>query len=112
MIGVRIVLCYKELIYDWFAGADEKYLRYRPNDILPWEVMKWGSLNGYKVFDFGGAGIPNVPYGVRDYKLKFGGELVNFGRFENIHKPILMKIGKFGLRVYKKINELRTKYKI
>lgn len=112
MIGVRIVLCYKELIYDWYAGADEKYLRYRPNDILPWEVMKWGSLNGYKVFDFGGAGIPNVPYGVRDYKLKFGGELVNFGRFENIHKPLLMKIGKFGLKFYKKINELRTKYKI
>ena len=36
---------------------------------------------------FGGAGKPDKPYGVRDYKLKFGGQLVNWGRFEKVHKP-------------------------
>lgn len=102
LIGVRIVLCYKNMIYDWYAGAKDEYLKYRPNDVLPWEVMKWGVNNGFDVFEFGGAGKPGVPYGVRDYKLKFGGELVNFGRFEKVYKPLLMELGKIGLNLYRK----------
>lgn len=103
LIGFRLVLCYKQLVYDWYAGSLEEYLQYRPNDILPWEVMKWAKANGYKYFDFGGAGKPNVPYGVRDFKMKFGGDLINFGRFEKVHKPLLMIIGKVGLNLYKNI---------
>ena len=30
--------------------------------------------------------------------MKFGGELVEFGRFENIHKPFIYEISKLGLR--------------
>ena len=79
---------------DWYAGADDNYLEFRPNDVLVWEVLKWGKISNYSLFDFGGAGKPNVPYGVRDYKLKFGGELVNFGRFEIVNKPVLYFIVK------------------
>lgn len=103
MVGVRLVLCFKSNIYDWYAGALDDYLSFRPNDILPWALMKYGVKNGYKIFDFGGAGEPNVPYGVRDFKLKFGGELVEFGRFQMIHKPKMMSLAKLGLSVYKKI---------
>lgn len=106
LVGVRIVLCYKKLIYDWYAGSDDKYLVYRPNDILPWEVMRWGSQNGYEVFDFGGAGKPNKAYGVRDYKLKFGGTLVNYGRYEAIHQPIKMSFAKTVFKGYRIIKGL------
>ena len=99
-IGVRFVFCYNNLIYDWFAGAHENFIDKYPNDFLPWKVMEWGHENGFNTFDFGGAGKPNIPYGVRDYKLKFGGELVNWGRFEKVHKSALMKIGKFGFKMY------------
>ena len=105
MIGVRFVLCYKKLIYDWFAGAKDEFLSYRPNDVLPWEIMRWGANNGFEVFDFGGAGKPNVPYGVRDYKLKFGGELVNYGRFQLIHKKAFYQFGIFALLMFKKITK-------
>jgi len=104
-VGVRLVLCYKERIYDWYAGADDSFLEYRPNDVLPWHIFLWGKQNGFKVFDFGGAGKPNKPYGVRDYKLKFGGELVNFGRFELVHKPLIYKIAKFGFKIYQLIGK-------
>lgn len=103
LIGVRVVLCYKDLVYDWYAGSSYKDTNKYPNDFLPWEIMLWSKNNGYKVFDFGGAGKPGVPYGVRNYKKKFGGEFVNYGRFEFIHKPILMKIGKVGLKIWKKL---------
>jgi serine/alanine adding enzyme len=103
IIATRMVLCYNALIYDWYAGTSDKHLDKYPNDFLPWKVMEWGSLNGYKTFDFGGAGKPGVPYGVRDHKLKFGGELVEHGRFEKIHCPILFQLGKIALKLYKKI---------
>lgn len=99
LIGVRLVLCYNGLIYDWYAGANDDYLEYRPNDILLWNVLKWGHENGYKLFDFGGAGKPNVPYGVRDYKLKFGGELVCFGRYQHVFRPTIMGFGKFAIKL-------------
>lgn len=103
IIATRMVLCYRGLIYDWIAGASEKHLDKYPNDFLPWKVMEWGSQNNFKYFDFGGAGKPNIHYGVRDHKLKFGGELVEHGRFEKVHNKLLFNIGKIGLKLYKMI---------
>ena len=102
IIGIRIVLPYKDLVYDWYAGSSYKDNNKYPNDFLPWEMILWSKRNGYNVFDFGGAGKPEVPYGVRDYKLKFGGQLVNYGRYAKIHKPILMKLGKLSLKLWRK----------
>ena len=49
-----------------------------------------------------GAGKPNEDYGVREFKSKFGGELVEFGRFERINNHFLYLIGKTGLKILKK----------
>lgn len=107
IIGVRSVLCYKDLVYDWYAGsisaASDKY----PNDLLPFKIMTWGRDNNYKFFQFGGAGKPNLPYGVRDYKLRFGGDLVNWGRYEKINRPLLMKTGKIGYKLLQKIRDVK-----
>ena len=101
IIGVRYALCYNNSIYDWFAGSDNNQLDKYPNDYLPYKIMEWGHYNGYKTFDFGGAGKPNEKYGVREFKLKFGGELVNLGRMEKVHKPLFLWVGKVGLLIYK-----------
>lgn len=103
IIGCMLALVFKDIIYDFYAGSMKKFYNKYPNDLIPWEIFLWGKKNVYKIFDFGGAGKPNVPYGVRDYKLKFGGELVNFGRYEKVHKPFLMKIGKIGLKIWRKL---------
>jgi hypothetical protein len=49
------------------------------------------------VFDTMGAGKPGVPYGVRDFKLRFGGDLVEHGRFLHINKPTLYRLGVWAL---------------
>ena len=91
----------EDKIFDWYAGSLQKYKNLNINDFLCYNVLSWGSKNGYNTFDFGGAGKANESYGVRDHKMKFGGDLVEFGRFENIHKPFIYKISRVGLSLYK-----------
>jgi serine/alanine adding enzyme len=99
-IGARAVLLYKSLIYDWYAGASKEALDYHPNDYLVWHILMWGMEHGYKTFDFGGAGKPDIEYGPREFKRRFGGELVCFGRNARIYHPAKMKLANAGFKLY------------
>lgn len=101
LIGARYAFIFKGTIYDYYAGSDKNYYKIYPNSFLPWQVMMWGKSNGMTLFDWGGAGKPGVPYGVRDYKAKFGGQFVNFGRYEKIHKPILYQLAKGAFELFR-----------
>jgi len=106
IIGCMVALVYKDVIYDFYAGAYPQDNKKYPNDLIPWEVFKWGKKNGFTKFDFGGAGKPDVRYGVRDYKKKFGGEMVNYGRFEIIHKPTLFIVSKIAFKVWQYLRKI------
>ena len=99
--GCRFGLLYRDSIYGWYAGSYSQYYSLFPNDILIWETLRWGIKKGYKTFDYGGAGEPNKPYGVRGFKQQMGGTLVNFGRYEKIHRPFMYKIGVLGMKILK-----------
>lgn len=100
IVAVMMVLCYKNVVYNWYAAGDPNYYNKYPNDLLPWEIILWAKKSGYKIFDFGGAGSPNKKYGVRDYKKKFGGIEKNYGRYIRIHKPFIMQISKTGFKLW------------
>ncbi len=100
-VACSIELPYKNVIYGWYGGSDREYSDYLPNEMLIWHILEWGAHNGYHVYDFGGAGKPDEEYGVRDFKAKFGGELVNFGRNVYVHNPTLLKLSKQGYEVYR-----------
>jgi hypothetical protein len=51
------------------------------------------------VFDFGGGGRADEEYGVRDFKAKFGGELVNYGRNVCVHGPVRLALSRAGYRL-------------
>lgn len=106
IIGFRYVLCFNKVLYDWYAGSSDRYLDKYPNDILPWEVMMWGIGHDYELFDFGGAGRPDEHYGVRDFKMKFGGTLVNYGRYRVVYKRLIYTIASSMFSFYR-----RLKYK-
>ncbi len=99
LIGTRLVTCFGRRVYDLYAASVPAHYDKRPNDLLPWRIMEWAMAEGYAVFDWGGAGKPGVPYGVRDYKLKFGGRLVEHGRYEKVLRPRLYRLGAVGLAV-------------
>lgn len=103
-VANSVDLLYKDIIYGWYGGMDRSYSRYMPNELIMWNILKYGAENGYRLYDFGGAGKPEEKYGVRDFKAKFGGELVCFGRNTYTHAPILFSISKFGYRINQKLN--------
>ncbi|QIB91973.1 lipid II:glycine glycyltransferase FemX [Methanosarcina mazei] len=105
VVGSRVVLKYKGLVHDWYAGSKQEinYVN---------EAVVWHMLSEYagkeKVFDFGGAGHPDKPYGVREFKKRFGGEEVNFGRYEKVHDRNKKELLNLGFKAYKKLNLARV----
>lgn len=95
-VATSLELLYKKTVFGWYGGVDRSYNQYAPNELLTWHVLEWGAKNGYAVYDFGGAGKPEEKYGVRDFKAKFGGKMVNFGRNTYIHTPGLFKLSRLG----------------
>ena len=89
-------------MYEWYvAGMDNEF---KGNSIYPSVMITWAALEyafNHKIpqFNFMGAGYPEIPYGVRDFKLDFGGELVNVGRYIKNNNPLLYKLGKMYYRL-------------
>lgn len=103
MIGTLYAFLFKNTLYCWYACSLQEYYKLYPNDLLHWKVMQWAKKQGATVFDFGGAGSPNKKYGVRDFKLQYGGEVVDFGRYNSIHHPILFTFAKLGFLILQKL---------
>jgi len=102
-VAATAELPYKDVIYGWYSGVDRSFASEYPGELLMWEILRWGAENGYKVYDFGGAGKPDEQSGVRDFKAKFGGQLVCYGRNTKIHSPQLMRLSKLGYEIYRKL---------
>jgi serine/alanine adding enzyme len=101
-VAGSLELIYKDTIYGWYNGVDRAYSKYIPNDLLMWHILKWGAEKGYKTYDFGGAGKPDEEYGVRDFKAKFHGALVCFGRNTCVHSPRMLWFCEQGYRLLRK----------
>jgi lipid II:glycine glycyltransferase (peptidoglycan interpeptide bridge formation enzyme) len=95
-IGVLTLLLYKDVVYYWYTGTLRSHARARAGDLLVWHAIQLGHSDGYGVLDFGGAGKPDEPYGVRDFKAKYGGELVDFGRDVWVPAPLRLRLATVG----------------
>jgi serine/alanine adding enzyme len=102
-VAASVELLYKDAIYGWYGGLDRAYANESPGELLMWRILQWGSENGYRTYDFGGAGKPGEVYGVRDFKAKFGGKLVCFGRNIKVHSPNLLRWSERGYAVYRRL---------
>ena len=97
---------YKDMIYSWYSGFDRDSRAVNPNDGLVWYILEWGAKNGYRCYDFGGAGVAGEAYRVRDFKAKYGGRLVNFGRHTCVHAPFVLAISRVGYQFYRQMIRL------
>ena len=104
IIGGTCCVFDDETVYEWFAcGKDGVYKNIFPSTLATWSGIKFAAESGHKHFDMMGAGAPgDGGYGVRDFKAKFGGQLVEYGRFKYVCNKPLYALGKLGVKLMKK----------
>ena len=101
--GIMCPILKGRTIYEWFVcGMDEQYKNQYPSVMATYAAIEYAQQNGLSRFDFMGAGKPDEAYGVRDFKARFGGEMVEHGRCLYVRKPLLYNIGKLGVKLLKK----------
>ncbi|KCZ72282.1 putative methicillin resistance protein [Candidatus Methanoperedens nitroreducens] len=101
-VGGIMAPLFKGNIYEWYVCGSRKYSELYPSEMVTWYPIQWGIENKLSTFDFGGAGKPDEEYGVREFKKQFGGDVVNFGRYEKIHSRLKMRLVDTGYSIYKK----------
>ena len=102
--GIMCLVLEGRTIYEWYVcGLDSEYKDQYPSVMATYAAMDYAAANGLQRFDVMGAGQPGVPYGVRDFKSEFGGQLVEHGRFVCVQKPILYRLGTLVVKQMKKM---------
>ena len=72
-IGTKFLFFYKDTIISGWAASDTRYRHYNPNNLLTWEIIKYGCENNYTTFDFGRS---EKESGTFEFKRKWGGAIV------------------------------------
>ncbi len=97
-VAADTMLLFNKQVFAWYGGS----LRLKglsPAAFMQWREIAWSCENGVERYDFGGAGWPNVPYGVRDFKASFGGELVCYGRYRKVYSRWKMALAERAFKL-------------
>lgn len=87
--GMACAVYPEKKMYEWFVCGDI---------LATYAGMAYAAEKNIPYFDFMGAGKPDEDYGVRKFKSKFGGKLVEYGRFLYICNNFLYRLGYWAIR--------------
>ena len=105
--GMACPVFKNRVIYEWYVcGLDGRVKGVYPSVLATWSAIDYALKNKLEYFDFLGAGPPDKDYGVREFKARFGGEQVNYGRYHLILDKMLYRVGTLGLKAYKRVPAL------
>lgn len=102
IIGGSMVVADERTVYEWFeCGLNAECKDQYPSVMATWGGIQLAHQSGCMRYDMMGAGEPGVPYGVRDFKAEFGGQMVEHGRFLCVCKPMLYRLGVCVVKILK-----------
>lgn len=108
--GSFCLLHNSEAIYTYYyCGKRDYRIQTFPTHLAVLAAIEYGVKNGMKYLDFMGAGRVDEEYGVRNYKLGFGGELIETGRFLKIENKLIYH---FGVRFIGFMKNRKRKMKV
>ena len=97
--GIMCLFENNETIYEWYVGSNHnEYKNLYPGVLSVYAAIDYGRKNGFRCFDFLGAGQQNTAYTVRDFKLTFGGNLEETTRWQKVNFRVLYKMALFANR--------------
>jgi lipid II:glycine glycyltransferase (peptidoglycan interpeptide bridge formation enzyme) len=103
--GIYCPILKDKCIYEFYVGGmDSTFKEHYPSISATWQSMIYASKNNIPCMDLMGAGKLDEDYGVREFKSRFGGQLVEYGRFNKVNNKFLYNLGKAYLSLMKKIN--------
>ena len=94
-VGSACHLMHKNRVYCWYAGTKRIPGVYAQVSLV-WEAMQWGSLHGYELFDFAGAGWDGEEYGPGTFKARFGGDHLEISRYRKVYSGWRMRVAELG----------------
>ena len=89
-IGGGLCLWFKNTLLMPWASSNRKYASLCPNNLLYWEVIRWGCEKGYRLFDFGRSSRGSGTY---RFKKQWGAVE------EPLHWQLLNRAGKLSVTV-------------
>lgn len=107
LVGVGIFLIFNDVIYLWYNTDNRKYSKLGVGEYVIWSTIEWAVEKGFRLFDFGGAGKQGQKYGVRDFKLSIGGDLIELGRLVYTHKRLKSLIARLGYKFWRRYRRIR-----
>jgi lipid II:glycine glycyltransferase (peptidoglycan interpeptide bridge formation enzyme) len=105
--GILLPVTPEKNLYEWYVvGMDKEFKKQYPSVLVTWAAIRFALENGLRHFDFMGMGIPGKEYGVRAFKKKFGGQMVDYGRFAMRTNKILYSIAETGYNIIRFCKEI------
>jgi len=78
----------------YYCGIRDYKPKTYPTHLAVMAALEYGIDNNLEFLDFMGAGKPDEIYGVRQYKMEFGGTLAEEGRYRKVSNNALYALGK------------------
>ena len=89
-------------IHEWYICSVQDRLKHLyPGVLATWAGIDFAMRDKFRYFDFMGIGSPEKPYGVRNFKTQFGGEVINLGRWLLINHKLRYHLGNLGYKLLK-----------
>ena len=89
ILASSLVLCFQKVAAQYYFATDYDHLsEHQSASFHQWSVLNWAHQNEIIQMDLVGGGEPDKPYGVREFKRRFGATFDEVGRWQLIFNPI------------------------
>jgi len=113
IIAGAVIKIQEKTITLFLNASQHDYLKFQPNNLLYWSIIKWGGENGYKIFDLGGYQAGAKPgeklYDINRFKLRWGGEIKNYDIYS---WNLFYILGRKVIRNFPLVKKTRDKIKM
>lgn len=90
-----ISLAFGDRVFSWYGGT-LRLPGLSPFACIVWDDIAWAAEQGYRYYDFGGAGWPDEEYGPRKFKAQFGGTEVRYARCTRAYSKVRLRLAEIG----------------
>ena len=112
MASSMFIIYHNEIIY-LYSGSYDYFMKYNPQYLIQWEIIKYCIKNNIPRYNFYGIDgnfdkNDNEMYGIYEFKRGFGGHVIEFiGEFDLVINKLVYGMYKIAFWLYKKLKTIK-----